>query len=136
MNNPQPQPKDDAALQPPWTDDPRAAIRHRLGADPPLLTQSVEELAGNILERHGISADLPDAVVAAYGWAACQHELGLLVTQRLQEIQDLAVDESLSYAEAMFKVANSARFKGTDTRISKLRREIKDWEDALVLTGQ
>lgn len=128
MNNPQPQPKDYDA----WSKDERAAIRHRLGADPPALKQSVEELAGSILERHGVSADLPDAVVSAYGWASCQHELGLLVTQRLQEVHDMAAREGLSYAEAMFRVANTTKFKNMDARVSKLRKEVALWEEALV----
>jgi hypothetical protein len=128
----QPLPKDNDDIQPVWSRDDKAAVRHRLGADPPLLEQSVEQLAGEILERHGISPEMPDAVVAAYGWAACQYELGLLVTQRLQEVQDYATLHDIAYAEAMFQIAETTRFKNVDARVSRLRAEIGKWEDALM----
>jgi len=128
MPNPQPQPKDDAALTPWKRDDHVGTLR----AHAPMLEHSVEELAGQALERHGVSRDLPDAVVAAYGWASCQYELGLLVTQRLQEVEDMAQRDQLTYAEAMFRIANSQKFRNADARVSRLRKEVELWADALV----
>jgi len=71
-------------------------------------------------------------VVAAYGWASCQYELGLLVTQRLQEVEDMAQRDQLTYAEAMFRIANSQKFRNADARVSRLRKEVELWADALV----
>lgn len=126
--NPQPQPKDNDSIQPWSRDDHIATLR----ADAPLIQHSVEELAGQILERHGVSDSVPDAVVAAYGWASCQYELGVLVMQRLQEVEDLARREDLTYPEAMFQVANSDKYRGADNRVSRLRKEVEKWEEALV----
>ena len=125
MNQPLPKDNDDLS---PWARDDHVG---QLRAKAPLLEHSVEELAGQILERTGVDASLPDAVVAAYGWAACQYELGLLVTQRLKEVERIAEAEDLTYGEAMFKVANSTRFKNTDGRVSRIRVEVEKWEAAL-----
>lgn len=125
--NPQPQPKDNDSIQP-WARD--GHVGH-LRAKAPMPEHSVEELAGQILERQGVDPKMPDAVVAAYGWASCQYELGLLVTQRLKEVEDLAQADELTYAEAMFRIANQEKFKRADGRVSRLRKEIELWEKAL-----
>ena len=126
--NPQPLAKDHDNLTPWKRDDHVGTLR----ANAPMLEHSVEELAGQALDRHGVSRDLPDAVVAAYGWAACQYELGLLVTQRLQEVEDMAQRDQLTYAEAMFRIANTTKFRHADSRVSKLRKEVELWAAALV----
>jgi hypothetical protein len=126
--NPQPLPKDNDALSPWQREDHIGTLR----AAAPMLKHSVEELAGQALERHGVSPELPDAVVAAYGWASCQYELGILVTQRLQEVEDMAQRDGITPAEAMFRVANTTKFRHADSRVSKLRKEVELWAAALV----